>query len=152
MENFNTPLYIKKTHPDAKIPMRSTNYAAAYDLYALFPGFIAPRSKQTIRTGISMKIPQLPYPCRTYGSIRSRSGLSNNFGLEVGAGVIDEDFNKEISVILHNHGDEMFAYKKHDRIAQLVLELFITPLVEEVLELPELENNNRKGGFGSTGI
>ncbi len=146
------PLYIKKLDKEAKIPSLATNHSAGYDLYALDSGIIEPLSKETIRTGISIKIPQVLQPYKVYGNIRSRSGLSHHYMVESGAGVIDEDYCGEICVILYNHSGRKFEYKKHDRIAQLVLEVYISPIVEEVDKLPELKDNNRTGGFGSTGF
>lgn len=142
-------LEVKKLHTDAKIPVRSTDYAAAYDLYALEDGIIDARSKSIIRTGIAIRIPILK-DYMLYGSIRSRSGLSAKFNLETGAGVIDYDYSDEVRVILYNHGNEAYSYKKHDRIAQLILEMIATPSVKEVEELSKVVSN-RNGGFGSTG-
>ena len=147
-------LEIKKLHPDAKLPTRSTTYDAAYDIYALESGGIIGGSKAMIRTGISIRIPQLQAPFRVYGSMRSRSGLSARHNIEVGAGVIDQGFEGELCVILYNHSldvREYFHYEKGDRIAQLVLEVHITPPVVEVKEFEELKDNDRVGGFGSTG-
>ena len=163
-------LKIKKVHPDAKLPVKSTNYAAAYDLYALENGIVKCGEKTCIRTGISIRVPQLPPPLKVYGSIRSRSGLSARNGIEVGAGVIDFDYSQELRVILYNHTEKQeeqkkdptsrswrkengdYVYKKHDRIAQLILEVHVAPDIEEVEELLEVEDNNRVGGFGSTGL
>jgi dUTP pyrophosphatase len=37
--------------------------------------------------------------------------------IDVGAGVIDEDYRGEIGVVLFNHSQEDFLVKKGDRIA-----------------------------------
>jgi dUTP pyrophosphatase len=144
-------LLVKKLHADAKLPVRSTDYSAAYDIYALNGGYIPSKSKVIIKTGISIRMPTLPEPFKVYGSMRSRSGLSVKFNLETGAGVIDHDFCGELCVILYNHGDSDYEYKAHDRISQLILSVYVMPPVLEVEELPELETN-RNGGFGSTGL
>jgi dUTP pyrophosphatase len=146
-------LQVKKLHPNAKIPVRSTNHAAAYDLYTPEDGIINPHNKAIVKTGISIRIPQLPPPLRVFGSMRSRSGLSARNSIEVGAGVIDEDFGGDLCVILYNHSGKDFKYSAGDRIAQLILTPYIAPDVVEVDELSELENDNRgTGGFGSTGL
>src|SRR5688572_13688689 len=117
-------LLVKKTHPDAIIPTRSTNNSAAYDLYSIDEGWILARDKVIVGTGIAVSFPKLPEPYKVYGSIRSRSGLSAECGIEVGAGVIDEDYRSEIGVILYNHNNEASVfYNQGDRIAQLVLEV-----------------------------
>jgi len=141
----------KKSHPDAVIPTRATEYDAGYDLYALEEGVIIPNNKSIIKTGISIRMPVLPKPFKVYGSIRSRSGLSAKHNLEVGAGVIDRGYIKDLGVILYNHSFKTYYYKKGDRIAQLILEVHIAPDIYEVKEFDVLSNNDRNGGFGSTG-
>lgn len=145
-------LQVKKLHDNAILPTRATTYDAGYDLYALEDGEISCNDKAIVQTGIAIRIPQLPEPFKVYGSIRSRSGLSAKWNLEVGAGVIDLAYDQEIRVILYNHTYKTFKYRAGDRIAQLILEVHVTPGVVEVAELPVLENNDRIGGFGSTGM
>ncbi len=143
-------LLIKKFDENAKLPVRSTDFSAAYDLFALEEGIVPRRSHSIIRTGIAIRIPVLPEPFKVYASIRSRSGLSAKFQIETGAGVIDYDYVNEIKVILHNHSDCDYNYSKHDRIAQLILEVHITPPILEVIDFDSVKTN-RIGGFGSTG-
>jgi dUTP pyrophosphatase len=66
-----------------------------------------------------------------------------------GPGLIDSGYRGEIAVILINHGIETVAFKRGDRIAQLVV--LPVPEVEwkEVAELPDTERGH--GGFGSSG-
>jgi deoxyuridine 5'-triphosphate nucleotidohydrolase len=144
-------LQVIKLQENAKLPVRSTDYAAGYDLYSLEDGVIPAKGKSIIKTGIAVRIPQISAPYRVYASIRSRSGLSAKYGIEVGAGVIDADYDKEIKVILHNHEDVEYIYNKHERIAQMILEVHITPGIVEVDKFEELISN-RTGGFGSTGF
>jgi len=147
---MTSSLHIVKLHSDAKVPTIGTDYSAGYDLYSLLSGEILSGEKALVRTGICIRLPTLPYPYKVYGSIRSRSGLSVKSNIEVGAGVIDYDYKGEIQVVLRNHGKETFYYNQHDRIAQMVLEVHITPFIVESTCLPELETD-RDGGFGSTG-
>jgi len=139
-------LKVKKLHSDAKLPMRQTNGSAGYDLYSLTNGIIQPRSRLLVKTGIAIKLPH-----GTYGRIASRSGLSVKKGIEVGAGVCDIDYQYEYCVLLHNHNDEPFEFDKHTRIAQLIITPILTPEIEEIYEFVKDKNNNRTGGFGSTG-
>lgn len=70
--------------------------------------------------------------------------------IDIGAGVIDEDYRGNVGVIIFNHGDQAFTVTCGDRIAQLLLEKIITP---EVIEVDELDTTERNaGGFGSTGV
>lgn len=83
-------------------------------------------------------------------SAAPRSGLAWKNSIDVGAGVIDADYRGPVGVILFNHSDSDFTIKAGDRIAQLILELIITP---DVMEVDDLDATARgDGGFGSTGV
>ena len=59
----------------------------------------------------------------------------------------------EIQIILYNLSNEDFVVKNGDRIAQGVLNKVPIAVFREVQEQNEEDIlNNRKGGFGSTGI
>jgi hypothetical protein len=51
--------------------------------------------------------------------VAPRSGLALKSGIDVGAGVIDEDYRGNVGVILFNHGDTDFAVKAGDRITAI---------------------------------
>lgn len=141
-------LQILKLDPEAKLPVRQTSGSAGYDLYSLDSGIIKSNSRLLISTGIAIKL-----PVNTVGLIKSRSGLSVRAGIEHGAGVCDEDYRGMISCLLHNFGDEPFAFEKHTRIAQLLIVPILTPEIEEVTEFIEEKRNTRGAdGFGSTGL
>ena len=89
-------------------------------------------------------------PPGVYGRVPPRSGLAAKAGLDVGAGVIDEDYRGPVGVILFNHSDADFAYARGDRVAQLILERIAHA---EVALVDELDGTARgAGGFGSTGV
>jgi dUTP pyrophosphatase len=90
---------------------------------------------------------QLPRGC--YGRISPRSGLAIHHHINVGGGVIDEDFHDNLSMILFNHSDKPFHIHHGDRVAQLICQNIFYPDLEEVQELDETERGNN--GFGSTG-
>ena len=66
------------------------------------------------------------------------------------AGVIDQDYMGEISVILHNSSQARFTVARQDKIAQLISERIVHPEVHTVDKLGETERGT--GGFGSTGL
>ena len=70
--------------------------------------------------------------------------------IDVGVGVIDADYRGPIGVILFNYSDVDYEIKVGDRIAQLIIEVIMTPNVEEVDDLDSTARGS--GGFGSTGI
>jgi len=152
----NNTILVKKLVNDAIIPKRATEGSAGYDLYSYEDGTIDSLSQQMISTKISMNIPE-----QHCGLIWSRSGLSARSGIETGAGVIDSDYRGEIKVILHNHSDKKFCYKKGMRIAQMLIMPVITPKLVENNEQKdeqkaeqknEKKNEREDKGFGSSGL
>ena len=51
---------------------------------------------------------QIALPDGCYGRIAPRSGLAWNNHIDVGAGVIDQDYRGNIGIILFNFSDEDF--------------------------------------------
>lgn len=142
-------LYFKKLTPTAFEPKKGSAGAAGFDLAAdlgigqeitLYPG-----RRLLISTGIAMASPP-----HTYVRIAPRSGLATKFGIDVLAGVIDEDYRGEVKVILINLGDEPLTIKHGDRIAQAIVELVVPVETAVVDELPETVRG--AGGLGSTGL
>jgi len=142
----------------AIVPTYGTEQAAGMDLYAdlnprdtgreyknlVFVKKINPGERKLIKTGIAVTIPD-----GYYGRIAPRSGLALKHGIDVMAGVIDNDYRGEIGVILINHGEDPFTVTHGDRIAQMILTPYLTLKPEKYEELPE--TNRSTGGFGSTG-
>jgi|SRR3989344_5167074 len=142
-----------KTHIDAKIPTKGTENSAGFDLYACEKINIKARSHNIVQTGIAMKICNLDIMnisyFSVYGRIAPRSGLALKFGIDVGAGVIDNDYRGSIGVILFNHNDIDYNIEIGDRIAQLIPTLYLNISAHEVFSLDQTTRGN--SGFGSTG-
>jgi dUTP pyrophosphatase len=137
----------------ASAPSRGTLKSAGYDLKSCEDCVVPARSRKAIRTGIKVVLPP-----NTYGRIASRSGLSFKNGIEVGAGVIDEDYCNELLVILHNHSDTDYVVEERNRIAQLIIERVVYPrtFIEDMYGYVETSDDCIRsirglGGFGSTG-
>ncbi|PWN18654.1 dUTP diphosphatase [Microstroma glucosiphilum] len=132
-------------HPGACLPTRGSALAAGYDLYSSETLTLPARGgRKVVQTGIRIKVPQ-----GTYGRVAPRSGLAVKHGIDVGAGVVDEDYRGLLGVLLFNFGEEDFTINQGDRIAQLVLEKIATPAVVQVESLEATERG--EGGFGHTG-
>ena len=99
----------------------------------------------SIYTGIAIKLPP-----NCFGRIAPRSGLALKNGIDVLAGVIDEDYRGEIKVLLINHGQEDFVINSGDRIAQLVV-ANVTKANYKLSDKLKLSERGA-GGFGHTGI
>jgi dUTP pyrophosphatase len=136
--------FVKKTS-NAFAPTRGSKYAAGFDLYSAYDYIIPAKGTLLAKTDIQVS---LPNGC--YGRIAPRSGLAYKYGIDVGAGVIDQDYCGNIGIVLFNHGLSEFKIVKGDRIAQLICERIVYPDLEECEILHESERG--EGGFGSTGI
>ena len=137
-------LFIKKLVPEAIIPARGSDGAAGYDISSIVDIVVPALDHRAVATGLAIRVPE-----GTYGRVAPRSGLAYKHGIDVLAGVIDEDYRGEVKVILYNTSDRDYIVRKGDRIAQLILEKIVTPDVALVLELEDTERG--VGGFGSTG-
>jgi len=71
-------------------------------------------------------------PARTYAQIAPRSGLAAKPSIDIGAGVIKQDYRGEIKVILINHSKYPYQVEPGDRIAQLILEKILLAAPREV--------------------
>lgn len=100
-------ILFKRLNPQAIIPSRMTVGSAGWDLSAPHEVLVPARDRICINTGIAVGMPE-----GCYGRIASRSGLASRHGLQVGAGVIDPDFNGTIGVLLYNHSDEDYWVNK----------------------------------------
>lgn len=113
-------------------------FSSAYD-------YVVPaRGKLLVKTDIQIEV-----PTGCYGRVAPRSGLALKNSIDVGAGVIDEDYRGNVGVILFNFSEADFEVKKGDRIAQLICERIAYPNLVEVDSLTETARG--EGGFGSTG-
>lgn len=139
-------LIIKKLSQHATIPSKGSKLAAGYDLYSAYEYVIKAHNKEMVKTDL-----QIALPSGCYGRIAPRSGLAWKNFIDVGAGVIDEDYRGPVNVILFNFGDQDFAIKPGDRIAQLICEKIQETEIEEVTN--DIDATERgANGFGSTGL
>ncbi|XP_038557282.1 deoxyuridine 5'-triphosphate nucleotidohydrolase, mitochondrial isoform X2 [Micropterus salmoides] len=137
-------LRFAKLSEHATKPTRGSAKAAGYDLYSAYNYSIGPMDKAIVKTDIQIAV---PHGC--YGRVAPRSGLAAKNFIDVGAGVVDEDYRGNVGVVLFNFGKDTFEVKKGDRVAQLVCERICYPDLEEQQTLDETERG--AGGFGSTG-
>ncbi|XP_059204025.1 deoxyuridine 5'-triphosphate nucleotidohydrolase, mitochondrial isoform X1 [Centropristis striata] len=137
-------LRFAKLSEHATTPTRGSSKAAGYDLYSAYDYTIGPMDKAIVKTDIQIAV---PHGC--YGRVAPRSGLAAKHFIDVGAGVVDEDYRGNVGVVLFNFSKDTFDVKKGDRVAQLVCERICYPDLEEQETLDETERG--AGGFGSTG-
>ena len=143
------PVSIRRLRPGAQIPTSGSAYAAGYDLYACLEGenlTIPPHTSAKVPTGVALAIPE-----GYFGAVYARSGLACKQGLRPAncVGVVDSDYRGEVMVFLHNDNDEERSIQNGDRIAQLVIQPYLSVSFTEVEELDDTARG--AGGFGSTG-
>lgn len=156
--NYNNAKVSFKTDQGADLPMYATKGSSGMDLkaYKIKSEFLSdmvsfqeglitvikPNERLLVGTGLYIDKMDSNYELQ----IRSRSGLALKYGLIVlnSPGTIDSDYKGEIGVILYNSSNVEVGIQKGDKIAQMVL---CKIEKEESLIL----NNERNGGFGSTG-
>jgi dUTP pyrophosphatase len=140
-EVFNTKFVLN--HPDAQAPTRAHDADAGNDLYAIEESTLEPGLHYKIKTGLQIQLPK-----GTVGLIKDRSSLGSK-GIHVFAGVIDEGFTNDISVILCNLSQKPYIINKGDRIAQLLVMPVCNVKWEQASVLEETKRGN--GAFGSSG-
>lgn len=140
-------ILFKKIEQDCVLPKYAHEEDAGMDIFSVEEKVILPFSWEQIRAGFCMEIPH-----GFEAQVRSKSGLALKNGLFVlnSPGTIDENYRGEVSVVLMNLSKEEYVVKKHQKIAQMVINK-----VEhfECLEVGDLSHSSRgEGGFGSTGL
>lgn len=158
---------IEYCHENAKMPTYAHLTDAGMDIYLTEDVTIRPGETKLIPTGIKVALP-LGYELQ----VRPKSGRSLKSKLRIAntPGTIDAGYRDEICIIVDNidqvvKGAEMDAsgalcgifwgsditLEKGEKIAQLVLSEVPKAVFYEVENVSSIENDGRKGGFGSTG-
>jgi dUTP pyrophosphatase len=136
-------LKVKKMLPDAVLPtVAHPGEDIGYDLYSSEEVTIPARGAAGVHTGIAIEF--LP---TAGGVVKTRSGLAKK-RLMCNAGVIDAGYRGEVIVLMENLGDEPYAIRKGDKIAQLLEHPFLAGEVAEG-ELSDAVRGAK--GFGSSG-
>lgn len=128
------------------LPAYATDGAAGLDVVSAEDVTIRPGARHAVATGFAMAI-----PAGHEVQVRPRSGLALKHGITClnTPGTIDSDYRGEVKVILANLGEEAFAIRRGDRIAQLVPAPVLRARLAEVAALDDTQRG--AGGFGSTG-
>ena len=123
--------------PKQSYHSRGSQQSCGLDLYAFLltdegrPNniMLPPNMTRPVRTGIGVDCPR-----GYFGVICSRSGIarSNSIFVANSPGVIDPDYQGELSVLLYNGSHMPFYVKHHDRIGQLIVLPFTPASVREV--------------------
>ncbi|HOE66025.1 MAG TPA: dUTP diphosphatase [Candidatus Hydrogenedentes bacterium] len=133
---------------DIPLPAYETEHAAGMDIRAAVgePIVLQPGERALVPTGLRIALPP-----GVEAQVRPRSGLAMRHGLSLlnSPGTIDPDYRGEVRIIIANLGQEPYAIRRGDRIAQLV----IAPFARAQWRCVEIldDTGRGEGGFGSTG-
>lgn len=136
---------IKLLNSNSRIPLKSSNEEAGYDLYCYEDQFIKPMERCLVKTGVAMSIPD-----GYYGHISDRSGMALKKGAHCLGKIVDPSYRGEIGVIILNTDMyETIKIQKGDRIAQMIFKKYESV---EFIQKDELDETKRSdGGYGSSG-
>lgn len=138
---------------NVKTPTRGTPLSAGIDFYIPddFPGVhsLMPGDDVNIPSGIKVKIPH------GYALIfKNKSGVALNRGLQVGACIVDEDYQGEVHLHVRNIGLDVQFLEPGEKLVQAILVPVLiedVEVVDHISDLFEEETERGEGGFGSTG-
>jgi dUTP pyrophosphatase len=132
--------------PGAKLPWRSRNTDAGFDLYALENAMLHPKDIAYVRTGVHL----MP-PAGYFFYIAPRSGVTKTGIVAIG-GIIDAGYTGEILVPLHNTTESTCIVHQGDRVAQAIFLPILHPEFKDVTTFTVSDKNHRgPKGFGSSG-
>ena len=151
LEEKNVKVF--KTRQTAKLPQRAHRSDAGMDFF-FCPSTSIPRKRidpgesVLLETGIKM---QVPSGCML--QIMNKSGVASKKSLVTGACVVDEGYDGEIFVNLHNIGKKPQFIEPGQKIAQGVFIQIEKPILWQIEDGSIYGSNTSRGsgGFGSTG-
>jgi dUTP pyrophosphatase len=137
-------LKVKRLSPNAVLPtVAHPGEDIGYDLYSSEDVTISARGAACVHTGIAIE-----FVPTAGGVVKTRSGMAKK-RLLCNAGVIDAGYRGEVIVLMENLGDEPYAIRHGDKIAQLLEHPF---LASEVIEDDLSDAARGAKGFGSSGM
>lgn len=136
----------RRVDGDAIFPTKAYKGDAGWDLYAVKDYKVNSGETVMVDTGLQFQLPQ-----STFGAIYARSGISTKKGLRPAncVGICDCEYTGNYFIPIYNDSKEAQYIKKHDKIAQLIIQNFLPVEMQEV----EFFNGTERGdkGFGSSG-
>ena len=137
-------LKVKRLSPNAVLPtVAHPGEDIGYDLYSSEDVTISARGAAGVHTGIAIE-----FVPSAGGVVKTRSGMAKK-RLMCNAGVIDAGYRGEVIVLMENLGDESYAIRHGDKIAQLLEHPF---LASDVIEDDLSDAARGAKGFGSSGM
>jgi deoxyuridine 5'-triphosphate nucleotidohydrolase len=120
-------LLIKRLDNNSRLPIRGSNLTAGINIMINQEVILQPHQRAPISTGIALAVPP-----GTYTRITPRSGLAVKHRIDIGVGVIDEEYRGKIKVVLINNSTIPFQVQLGNRIAQLILQKVLKANLKEI--------------------
>ena len=128
------------------LPLRQTTGSAGHILYSAEKITLQARCDVVVCTGLSVKLPE-----GHYGKIEGLTSMAYSHSIVPFGTVIDQDYHNVIKVKLFNMSNVDYVISKNDRIAQLVVQKYTTPIFRHVGDWSgKFGPIGRQGGFGPT--
>lgn len=164
----NVPVAIELCHPDAKVPQYAHISDSGADVYALEDIIIKPGETVLIPTGVKVALPpgfELQVRPKSGRALRTKLRVANT------PGTIDQGYRDEVKIIIENveppikditidddgkvtsilYGSD-YTIGKGEKFCQIVLNEVPKAAFYTVTNVMEVDEENRQGGFGSTGL
>lgn len=123
---------VKKISEHGVIPTKAYHGDAGFDVYAPADVSVPAGMRTQVPLGIAIEINE-DEVC----VVSERSGQAIKHGMTTIGNIIDSGYRGEISVIIHNLGDDEYLAKKGDKIGQLIIHKLGDQSLEVVAELSE---------------
>src|SRR5947209_4325923 len=101
--------HVKCLIENATMPSKGSENAAGHDIACTEGGEVPVNGKAVISTDLAIAVPK-----GIYGRIAPRSGLVAKHHIQVGAGVVNHNYQGHVRVVLFNHSATPFRFEKGD--------------------------------------
>lgn len=138
---------IVRLDPGVPLPAYEHPGDAGVDLVTTVDATLAPGERALLPTGIALALPD-----GLAAFVHPRSGLAARHGVSLvnAPGTVDAGYRGEVRIsVINLDPTRPVAFRRGDRIAQLVIQPVVRARFHEVDRLPG--SHRGAGGFGSTG-
>ena len=104
LSQSNAILRFVKLTENTPTPKRGSPKHAGLELYSACYMAVRAIGKVLISTDLHIQLPEI-----CYGLIAPRSGLALKHLIDIGGGIVDQDYRGNLGVILFNHSDIHFC-------------------------------------------
>lgn len=130
-------------YPPVKAHDEKDEWDSGWDLKTPFDFVLNPGESIFINTGVHTF-----YPVGWDGRVASKSGLFRHRGI-LTTGVVDMGYTDPVGVTMYNIGKQVQAFKRGDKIAQLLVQKCHKTYLQPTYKVPKTRRGSN--GYGSSG-